>query len=171
MMSTNNHPPINDRSNGIWRRMLFLPFRVAIPESEQDPQLAQKLKGEIAGILNWALEGRKKLYTRGSFILPRVSEEALQEYRRESNPAEVFLREEVRIDSSARTSVEAVYVLSRVGQAPRPLGLEQRAAWARSQAHVRKAVHKMRPAADGARVWMYQGIALSNADVVEEVAA
>jgi putative DNA primase/helicase len=35
IMSTNNHPPINDRSNGIWRRMLFLPFRVTIPEREQ----------------------------------------------------------------------------------------------------------------------------------------
>jgi putative DNA primase/helicase len=110
MIATNNRPPINDRSDGVWRRMAYLPFSVTIAPEEQDPELAQKLKTEIQGILNWALDGHRSLYQRGRFIEPAVSKAAIKDYRGESNPAGTFLREECRFDISARTSVESAYL-------------------------------------------------------------
>jgi phage/plasmid-associated DNA primase len=54
------------------------------------------LKREIAGILNWALEGRRRLYARGRFIEPALSKASIEDYRKDSNPAGLFLREERR---------------------------------------------------------------------------
>jgi putative DNA primase/helicase len=164
---------MGDRSNGIWRRMLFLPFRIAIPKNEQEPQLAHKLKGEIAGILNWALAGRKNLYAREGFIMPRVSEESLEEYRQESNPAAVFLRDECRKEGSARTPVEGLYDCYREWAKRNAHSILGSAQLGREVKRVfGKAVQKVRPKmSDGTRIWMYQGLALVSSDVVEEVAA
>jgi len=47
----------NDLSEGFRRRFEEFPFEVTIPEGRRDPKLAEKLRGEASGILNWALEG------------------------------------------------------------------------------------------------------------------
>jgi putative DNA primase/helicase len=161
MMATNNRPPFSDRSDGIWRRILHLPFRVTIPVSEQNPNLAQQLKTEVAGILNWALEGRRRLNERGRFITPAESVKALQEYRRESNPAAIFLREHCHRQVGARVGADIVF-----------LSYQQ---WAKDNGHVplnsgqfgKEVVRAYRDVtrvrgsrADGSRPWLYQGIAL-----------
>jgi putative DNA primase/helicase len=61
VLSTNNRPRFRDRSAGLWRRMILVPFRVMIPSDRQDPQLKEKLKQELPGILLWALEGLQRL--------------------------------------------------------------------------------------------------------------
>lgn len=90
VFSTNSLPRIVDRSSGIWRRMLLIPFSVVIPEKDQDKQLVQKLSTELPGILNWAIEGLWRLRAQG-FTEPAVSKRALAEYRLDSNPAQAFL--------------------------------------------------------------------------------
>ena len=39
LVVTNNLPRFSDRSDGIWRRILLIPWRVTIPENEQDKRL------------------------------------------------------------------------------------------------------------------------------------
>ena len=68
--STNNRPPIADRSEGMWRRMCYLQHRMTVPVERQDARLAEKLKGELPGTLNWALEGRERLYRMKRFTEP-----------------------------------------------------------------------------------------------------
>lgn len=64
----NNFPIIDDSSEGFWRRWDIVPFDVTIPESERDSRLAEKIKEhEMAGILNWALEGLQRLLKREGF--------------------------------------------------------------------------------------------------------
>jgi putative DNA primase/helicase len=55
--SFNHLPRIRDTSNAMWRRIFTIPFMETIPESERDPHLSEKLKGELPGILNWAILG------------------------------------------------------------------------------------------------------------------
>jgi len=43
-LSTNNKPVIRGVDNAIWRRIMFIPFVVQIPEEEQDKELPEKLK-------------------------------------------------------------------------------------------------------------------------------
>ena len=56
-----------------------MPFRVSIPESQQDRELARKLRGELPGILNWALDGLIRLRQQGHFTESKVGLEALKE--------------------------------------------------------------------------------------------
>ncbi len=95
--ATNELPSVADRSDGMWRRLIILPFNKQIlDESLQDKRLVDPLfwrnSGELPGIFRWALEGRKRLLERGYFIEP-VSATALKEdYRGEMNSALTFLR-------------------------------------------------------------------------------
>ncbi len=58
-LATNHKPIIRDQDEGIWRRVLLLPFNITIPKREQTPfgQFLFMLKRELPGIFNWALEG------------------------------------------------------------------------------------------------------------------
>ena len=93
MISTNQLPNFTDKSNGIWRRMLFVPFDKCVPVDEQNPELVEELAKELPGIFNWAYEGLRKLAVEGRFIEPSRCKEAICEYRRDTNPAKVFLEE------------------------------------------------------------------------------
>jgi len=96
--ATNVLPRFTDRSEGIWRRLIYIPFRNTILDPEkQDRRLITssfwQRSGELPGILNWALEGLYRLWERGYFKEPKITHEAKLAYRREMNPAAIFLDE------------------------------------------------------------------------------
>jgi len=160
MMATNNRPPIADRSDGMWRRMLFVPHRLNVRPAEQNPHLAAELKQELPGILNWALEGRRRLTSRRVFTEPKVSREALAEYRSESNPARGFLADQCVSRATASVSVSDLYVAYRVWAQDNGYPLLSGAAFGKE---VRKAfpdMRKKRIAVGSERPWFYEGIAL-----------
>ncbi len=102
VIATNNRPRFSDRSKGLWRRMLLIPFLVEIQESERvigmdDPAWWIR-SGEMPGILNWALEGLLRLKLRGQFSESEAGRAAMEEYRAESNPAREFLRDYYQAD-------------------------------------------------------------------------
>ncbi len=57
ILAGNHKPRIRGRDLGIWRRFHLVPFSVTIPEEERDPQLFDKLKSELPGIMAWAVRG------------------------------------------------------------------------------------------------------------------
>jgi putative DNA primase/helicase len=59
--NANALPDTSDKSHGWFRRLLIIPFNVTIKEKDQDKQLATKLRSEFAGILNWIMEGRRRI--------------------------------------------------------------------------------------------------------------
>lgn len=109
IFTTNNLPRFRDRSNGVLRRMILLPFRVVIPVEQQDRLLAQKLQAELPGIFNWSIEGLRRLRANGRFTEPRVCREALQEYWTDNNPARAFLQDEVGPDSRGAIECARLY--------------------------------------------------------------
>jgi putative DNA primase/helicase len=56
-MHTNYRPKIRGVDEGIWRRVRLIPWSVTIPPAERDEHLADKLRAEASGILNWIIEG------------------------------------------------------------------------------------------------------------------
>jgi putative DNA primase/helicase len=94
----NSLPHFCDRSDGIWRRMIVVPFRIQILDAnKQDARLlSQKFwleKGELPGIFNWAVEGLRRLRNRGKFVIPNACITVLDDYKLETNPARAFLME------------------------------------------------------------------------------
>jgi P4 family phage/plasmid primase-like protien len=107
MIATNKLPRFVDTSNGIWRRMLLVPFDAVIPEDKQDRHLAKKIKAtEMSGVLKWALEGLRSLEEAGGFIEPAACRQALDQYKREMNPLVVFLEENFEPSSCDLDKIE-----------------------------------------------------------------
>lgn len=78
----NELPRTNDTSNGFYRRFLIAPFNVQIPKSKIDPELSRKIiSQELPGIMNWVLEGRKRLVVNKKFTESPIMNKALEEYR------------------------------------------------------------------------------------------
>lgn len=110
-ISGNHKPDIRGTDDGIWRRVLLVPFDVQIPKGERDPLLGQKLFEERAGILNWMVEGLVA-YLEGGLQEPDTVLAATQEYRDESDPTGAMLTEATVVDGSdsfitARDLIEA----------------------------------------------------------------
>ncbi|MHC4658542.1 MAG: DNA primase family protein [Planctomycetota bacterium] len=93
MIATNALPRFNDKTQGIWRRILLVPFEKVIPEDQQIKDLADQLKKELPGILNWALEGLQKLQAADGFTMPESSRKQIEDYRRDADPTRAFLLE------------------------------------------------------------------------------
>ena len=72
VMETNHKPRVRGTDEGIWRRILLVPFVVTVPEADRDPRLTEKLKAEAVGILRWAVEGCLEWQRRGLDPPPAV---------------------------------------------------------------------------------------------------
>jgi putative DNA primase/helicase len=91
MLSTNQLPQFTDKSSGLWRRLLFVPFENSYPEEIANPHLADELATELPGIFNWAYQGLLHLRCQGRFTSPDISKAAIEQYRSDVNPARAFL--------------------------------------------------------------------------------
>jgi P4 family phage/plasmid primase-like protien len=113
VLATNNLPRFSDKSDGLWRRLKVLPFRVSIPEEEQDKRMKKPgwwlATGDMPGILAWALEGLRRLRRQGRFTEPELCKGALAGHRLDSNPARRFLEEHCRKREGGHVSTACLY--------------------------------------------------------------
>src|ERR1043165_8228245 len=94
LFATNVLPELDDRSDGLWRRVQILPFTVTIPKEHQDPHLAQRIcDNELPGVFNWAVEGLRRLRRQGRFTVSEAVQLAVREHRLACNPERQFLDE------------------------------------------------------------------------------
>lgn len=96
VLSCNNRPSIRGGDDGIWRRILLVPWRVQIPEEEQrekGPALEAALKREAPGILNWLIEGLADYYERGGLAPPEQVRAETLAYRTDSDVIGRFISE------------------------------------------------------------------------------
>jgi len=92
-LAANDLPNISDTSEGMWRRLLLIPFDVSIPLSSINRSLAEELKAELPGIFNWALVGLRRLLAQNRFTYCQRCESFLREHRIESDSVAEFIRE------------------------------------------------------------------------------
>ena len=91
-IATNHKPNIIGTDEGIWRRVKLIPFDWQVPEEKKDEDLINKLKSELSGILNWALEGYKN-WKRDGLVVPDAVENATNEYRETEDLIGQFISE------------------------------------------------------------------------------
>jgi len=81
--AANQLPKIGESDEAFFRRVMLLPVPTTVPEEDRDTQLQQKLREELAGILNWAIDGMYRLLEQKSFtgdMSPFMTEETWQEW-------------------------------------------------------------------------------------------
>ena len=107
-LATNHKPEIRGTDKAIWDRIRLIPFDVTIPEHEQDKHLAEKLQGELAGILCWALDGCLA-WQRDGLGEPAEVKRATAGYRAEMDVVESFIEDCCHLSPMAVASKGALY--------------------------------------------------------------
>jgi putative DNA primase/helicase len=79
MISGNHKPRLSNIDEAIRRRLLLVPFTVAIPEAERDPDLPAKLRTEWPAILRWMIDGCAE-WQRVGLSPPAAVRDATEEY-------------------------------------------------------------------------------------------
>ena len=86
ILSGNHRPQIRGQDEGIWRRVLLVPFTISLPKAERIADLDRKLiEHEASGILNWMLDGLRMFYDNGLSV-PQTVGVATDGYREDSDP-------------------------------------------------------------------------------------
>ena len=106
IMAANIFPRITDHSSAFYKRLILIPCDKIFSYEEQNRDLPLQLTAELPGILNWAIEGLKKLTKRGMFEELDFMKDAIQELEDENNPSNLFFDEYIQVDMSDGIYIE-----------------------------------------------------------------
>ncbi|MEX3481296.1 phage/plasmid primase, P4 family [Staphylococcus hominis] len=107
-VSTNHKPIIRGTDDGIWRRLVLIPFDVQIPEEKVDKDLKYKLLREAPAILNWMAEGAY-MWMREGLELPEKLKASSKAYRTEMDVIEQFIEDECKRVDDGRVKANELY--------------------------------------------------------------
>jgi putative DNA primase/helicase len=94
IFNCNELPKDVEHTNAYFRRFLIIPFDVTIPEHEQDKNLHTKIiENELSGVFNWVLQGLNRLLEQKRFSECKAAQQAVEQYRLESDSVQMFLSE------------------------------------------------------------------------------
>lgn len=115
IFATNNLPKIEEIGNdnrAFFNRIIIIPFKIEIEEGNQDKNLPSKLLGERDWIFNWAMYGLIRYIQNGfKFSYCKVSEQALEEYRKRDDSAIAFIKERCKMDTNAYIHLDRLYYM------------------------------------------------------------
>ena len=96
IIAVNRLPNIKDTSYGMERRLIVIPFHRIFRADEQDKFLTKKLKQELSGIFNFALEGLKELRkNKYNFVSSKECDKASREFFQHNNPIKEFVETQI----------------------------------------------------------------------------
>ncbi len=105
IFSCNKFPQVKgDGSSAYYRRWQVITFPHAFPDNDPntDKDLINKITApaELSGILNWALEGLKRLRANNSFSRSKTADETREAVDRLSDPLTAFTMDCIRVTNS-----------------------------------------------------------------------
>lgn len=107
-LTTNVKPIIKGTDEGIWRRIVLIPFERKVAEEDKDEQLMEKFKAEKDGILQWIIEGTLEWQEKG-LQLPDKVIEASKTYRNEMDELGQFIEDECELGDDLEDSGGDLY--------------------------------------------------------------
>ncbi|MFZ2031744.1 MAG: phage/plasmid primase, P4 family [Vitreimonas sp.] len=106
----NELPNIKGPDRGIWRRVRVFPFRVSLPEADQDAGLEERLIKECApGVLRWIVNGAIDYLERDGLEPPASITRETEQYRLASNEIIGWLSERTERVADHVETVAALY--------------------------------------------------------------
>jgi putative DNA primase/helicase len=107
-MHGNHLPKIVGTDDGIWRRIMRVPFEVKFTGDRKDETLNDVLRSEASGIFNLILRAMPD-WLSGGLQPPTKVCKATDEYRDEQNPVKVFIGEVCEVIEDAEYSSRGLY--------------------------------------------------------------
>jgi len=100
-LMSNHKPVVRGTDDGIWRRVLLVPFEVKITDAERVNDLQGKIAAsESAGVLGWLVRGYQEWITRG-LDAPQSVRVATENYRAESDDIGRFIEQTCYLSPAA----------------------------------------------------------------------
>jgi len=161
LILANELPKLTDASGALASRVVLLRLTRSFCGRE-DVTLTDRLLEERPGILNWAIEGWRRLNERGRFIQPRASEEVLRQLADLLSPVGEFVRERCTVGPGRTVERGALFAAWRAwceetGRAR--AGSVQ--AFARDLRAAVPELRTLRPRTEWGRVRVYEGLSLN----------
>lgn len=108
MFLSNELPRLTDSSGALAGRFVILRLTRSF-YGKEDPHLTQKLLTELPGILNWAIQGWRRLNERGHFVNPQSVQDVMSDLEDVASPVGAFVRETCVVKPGYRVLVEHLY--------------------------------------------------------------
>ena len=160
LVLTNELPRISDSSGALASRFVVLVLNNSF-YGREDPGLTGKLMSELSGILNWSIEGWRRLRQRGYFVQPGSSQEAIEELEELGSPMGSFVKQKCEVGPDYEVSVDGLFLHWQnwcMDQNRTHPGTK--ATFGRDLRSAVPGLRKERPRHDGERSQMYRGIRL-----------
>lgn len=113
IMACNELPDMTDFSEGFLRRLMIVPFDATFSKDHGnvDPQIEEKLFGELSGIFNRVVEAYQRLTDKKGFTGSEIVVSTIKEYKDSQNTVGNFFSENVIENRDERwfTSSSALY--------------------------------------------------------------
>jgi putative DNA primase/helicase len=104
----NDQPRARGTDHAFWRRVRVIPLTVQIPETERDPNLSAKLRGEWPGILAWAVRGCLK-WQKSGLGMPDVVESATKGWQKEMDHLKTFASDQLESATGLKIAASTLY--------------------------------------------------------------
>lgn len=113
IFSANEMPRINDRTDGLMRRLIIIPFnaKFSVDDEDFDPFIIDKLLTDKAMqyLLNLGLTGLKRVLQRKQFTLPEIVQQEMKQYETMNNPVLAFINDGAKIENEPTREVYLKY--------------------------------------------------------------
>lgn len=113
IFSCNDLPPCNDRTSAYYNRLLIIDYKKSFKDSpEKDSGLKwpnSKFKDELPGILNWAIQGLKRLNARGKFEITEEMTALIEKYQTENSSVRLFVDSQCDLNQQGAVPVGMLF--------------------------------------------------------------
>jgi P4 family phage/plasmid primase-like protien len=102
VLYTNHLPRVGANDDGIWRRLIVIPFNAKINGTGDKKNYAEYLFGNAgSAVLSWIIDGAKKaIKNEYKLRLPKVVEESISKYRENNDWFSAFVEECCEVDTT-----------------------------------------------------------------------
>jgi putative DNA primase/helicase len=110
LILSNELPGLADASGALARRFIVLKLENSF-YGREDRGLLNRLLLELPGILNWAIDGWRRLNGRGYFEMPKTSADAVEQLEDLGSPVRAFVRERCIVAPGQAVEVAVLFPL------------------------------------------------------------
>jgi len=115
LFSANEIPRSADKTDGMMRKLTFIPFNAKFSKNDDDydPMIFEKITSETAlsYLLNLAIKGLRRLVQNKRFTLPKVVEQAKQKYMIENSTVLTWVDEaDMTVEEILNTPANDLYI-------------------------------------------------------------
>lgn len=162
VVMTNEVPKFADRSGALVSRFIVLPMRQSF-FGREDSGLTPALMAELPGILNWAVEGWRRVRAQGRITQPEAGRDVALQMTDLASPIPAFVREWCEVGGDYRVAKDHLFSAFRAWHRDR-IGHEyvgSSPTWANMlYSAMEGAVRGVKAGGDGGRVPSFGGIRL-----------